>query len=84
MVQDKRRARRQPITHEAAISDSAGRLICSCTLHDISKTGGRLKLAAGPRELPSQFVLVLSRGGGVRRKCQQVWRDGDLVGVRFL
>jgi hypothetical protein len=84
MAQEKRKARRQAVTQGAVICDGKGHLIGGCSLSDVSKTGGRLKLAPGIGDLPSRFVLVLSRGGAVRRQCHAVWRDGDALGVRFV
>jgi hypothetical protein len=84
MVQEKRRARRQAIAQDAVICDSKGGLICGCTLSDVSKSGGRLRLPSPDPEIPSEFILILSRGGRVQRRCDTVWRDGDSLGVRFI
>jgi hypothetical protein len=49
---------------------------------DASASGAKIKLLAS-EELPVEFVLALSRDGKVRRKCQLVWQEGDMVGIRF-
>jgi hypothetical protein len=49
---------------------------------DLSDAGARLKL--DPKiQLPSEFILVLSRDGRLNRRCRSVWRDDDIVGVKF-
>jgi hypothetical protein len=53
-----------------------------CATADVSETGARLVLETD-WELPERFVLLLSRGGGTRRLCRKVWRDGLTVGVEF-
>jgi hypothetical protein len=54
-----------------------------CTMLDASATGAQLSVKT-TSELPNQFTLVLSKNGRVFRRCQVVWRNGDIVGVRFL
>lgn len=54
-----------------------------CTVHNVSVSGAKLRLN-GARDVPDEFTLILSRGGGVRRKCRVVWRSDREVGVRFV
>ena len=83
MATEKRKSRRMPIAHDAVICGRDGSVLCGCTMRDVSKTGGRLKLATD-RDLPAHFILILARGGKVRRECETIWRTGDELGVQFL
>jgi hypothetical protein len=50
---------------------------------DISDGGARLKV--DPRtELPAEFILVISRDGRFNRRARAIWRQDDMVGIRFL
>jgi PilZ domain len=53
------------------------------TMLDVSGSGARLRLN-DTAELPSEFTLMLSRDGKVRRRCHLVWRREDLVGIKFI
>ena len=53
-----------------------------CAIVDISNTGARLQLEEDC-ELPYRFLLLLTKGGEARRRCNLIWRDGLGVGVRF-
>jgi hypothetical protein len=50
---------------------------------DVSATGARLRFDR-TSELPDEFTLLLTKDGRVRRRCQIVWRNEDLVGIRFV
>lgn len=50
---------------------------------DVSATGARLVLRQAT-DVPETFVLVLSKGGGVRRQCELSWFSGATIGVRFI
>lgn len=54
-----------------------------CMMLDLSDAGARLKLDA-KTELPTEFILVLSRDGRLNRPCRIVWREEEMFGVRFL
>jgi hypothetical protein len=56
--------------------------IAPCRLRNISVTGALLELA-GETELPTSFLLSLSKNGEVVRRCNVVWRLSTAVGVRF-
>jgi hypothetical protein len=83
MAKDRRTATRRGVTWTALIIDSAGRPVCECTIVNVSSNGARLVLH-GPVELPSSFLLVLSKNGGVRRRCQVIRRESEAVGVKFV
>ena len=53
-----------------------------CAIVDVSNTGARLQLE-DDGELPEHFLLLLTKGGEARRRCNLIWRDGLVVGVRF-
>ena len=50
---------------------------------DVSATGAKLRPKL-PDAVPHEFVLVLSRDGGLRRHCMVAWRAGTTMGVRFV
>ena len=54
-----------------------------CLISDVSEHGARLVLE-NDDELPERFVLLLSTGGDVRRRCRVVWRNGLVAGIAFL
>jgi hypothetical protein len=82
MSGDKRKSRRKPIGADAFLYSFDGRRIGPCQIKDVSEGGAMLVHSSG-EELPSQFVLALSRNGQVRRHCQIVWQAVNHVGVRF-
>jgi PilZ domain len=79
---EQRRWRRQQIGAEAFLYTPEGRQIGRCEVRDVSEGGAMLALAV-PHELPTEFVLSLSRDAKVRRKCRLVWQATKHVGVRF-
>jgi PilZ domain-containing protein len=57
----------------------------SCFLLDASATGAKLELEGSAEVLQSkEFFLVLSSTGLAFRRCEMVWVDGSLVGVKFI
>jgi PilZ domain len=53
-----------------------------CAIADISEGG--VCLDVGALFVPEIFVLVLNPSGTVRRACWRMWRQGELVGARFV
>ena len=53
-----------------------------CMILDISKGGVRLEVGALP--VSKLFVLILTPNGEVRRACLTTWRNGPLLGARFV
>jgi PilZ domain len=57
----------------------------SCALLDVSSTGARLEIEGTTDVLQAkEFFLVLSSTGLAFRRCELVWIDGTIVGIRFL
>ena len=54
-----------------------------CSVLDISDIGARIELESD-EELPAQFILGFTESGAGRRICEVVWRNGLIVGVKFL
>jgi len=54
-----------------------------CMLSDIPDGGARAT-GLGEDALPDEFILLLSKDGSSRRRCRQVWRTADRVGIEFL
>jgi hypothetical protein len=79
-------ARRKPrasVEQVAWLAGDEGQLLGSCIMVDVSASGAKLQFPA-PIELPENFVLVLSKGGRVRRPCRLVWHSDGSAGVQFL
>jgi hypothetical protein len=53
-----------------------------CSLLNISDGGALLEVGNLP--VPKIFVLVMTPDGKVRRACLTVWRQGELLGARFV
>ena len=54
-----------------------------CTVLDISN-GGAMLVVHDVKAIPDTFLLLLSQGGGVRRKCKVVRRLIGEIGVQFV
>ena len=53
-----------------------------CTILDVSDTGTCLEV--GALVVPQLFGLAFTAGGEVLRICSLVWRQGEVVGARFV
>lgn len=53
-----------------------------CLVVDVGHKGVRLDVGALP--LAEMFGLAFTEGGEVLRVCSVVWRQGELVGARFV
>jgi PilZ domain len=57
----------------------------SCVMRDVSSTGARLEINGSTEVLQAkEFFLVLSSTGLAFRRCELVWLDGTIAGIRFL
>jgi len=57
----------------------------SCVLRDASSTGARIEINGSTDVLRAkEFFLVLSSTGLAFRRCELVWIDGTIAGIRFL
>lgn len=84
MSKDRRAAQRRGVTWRTLMIDaSSDRPIGECTIVNVSASGARLLLES-PDEAPASFVLVLSKNGRVRRRCELSWQEGANIGVRFV
>ena len=80
---ERRKSPRRAVRQPAIIINGDGSILGPCMMLDVSATGARLR----PKLLeavPHEFVLVLSRDGGLRRQCTVAWRAGTTMGVRFI
>jgi PilZ domain len=56
-----------------------------CELLDVSSTGARIEIEGTTEVLQAkEFFLVLSSTGLAFRRCELVWLDGTIAGIRFL
>ncbi|MBS0528272.1 MAG: hypothetical protein JSS22_02615 [Proteobacteria bacterium] len=53
-----------------------------CEVVDISQSG--VCLDVGTLFVPELFGVAFNPSGDVLRVCQRVWRDGPLIGARFV
>ena len=58
-------------------------MICLCTLADVSEGGTKL-MVEKPSIVPENFVLLLSTGARLHRKCKVRWRSETAIGVQFV
>jgi len=58
-----------------------GSCIVSCVILDLSEGGARIR-PLDTVDLPEEFVLELRDGEA--RRCEFVWREGEVIGVRFV
>jgi hypothetical protein len=57
----------------------------SCSMLDVSSTGARVEIEGTTSVLQAkEFFLVLSSTGLAFRRCELVWLDGTIAGIRFL
>jgi PilZ domain-containing protein len=80
----RRKNERRPVNLMAVIlAEGDGTAICQCTMADISQGGTKL-IVEQPSLIPESFVLVLSRGARIHRKCKVRWRSEIAIGVEFI
>lgn len=81
---DKRKGRRQALSHRAEIARiEDGERLADCLVLDISASGARLGLSS-VADIPKEFVLVLSKPGRVLRRCKVVRSAANEIGVTFV
>jgi hypothetical protein len=80
---EKRRAPRVKAFMAGKIIFNNGASVLDCTVRDISSGGARLQVGQ-PVRTPSEFVLEVAMGDGLRRmSCAITWRRKTDVGVAF-
>ena len=80
---ERRKSPRRAVRQPAIIVKDDGSVLGPCMMLDVSATGAKLRPKL-PDAVPHEFVLVLSRDGGLRRHCMVAWRAGTTMGVRFV
>lgn len=87
---ERRFARRKAAATNALITSPDMNVPISCIVRDVSTTGARIELVVTPEnllggraKLPGSFTLNL-RLDRMDVDCAIVWRNGPLVGVRFV
>ncbi len=78
--EDRRGSQRRRLIRRGNVIFRNGNCTMSCQILDISEGGARIR-PLDTAYLPEEFILKL-RDGEVRR-CELVWREGDVIGVRF-
>jgi len=82
MARERRKSKRRTIGYGASVVSFDGVLKRDCVIADISASGARLRIET-PKELPEEFVLLLSARGEAKRRCKITWRRAQEIGVRF-
>jgi hypothetical protein len=82
MSPERRRGSRRSVRQPAIIIKFDGVIVGKCVMADVSATGAKL-LSKVSSAIPHEFLLILSRDGGLRRQCLVVWRSETAIGVRF-
>jgi hypothetical protein len=78
-----RRHKRYNVGHGARIALADGQTLGGCHILDISARGARLHVSS-VEEVPTDFVLLLSHDGSLKRQCLVAWRKEHTVGVEFV
>jgi PilZ domain len=78
---ESRSQRRIPTSTEAWIEGANGKHI-RCTLANVTLVGAQLQLEQHAL-VPSRFFVILGRDGKKKLDCQLVWRQAELLGIRF-
>jgi hypothetical protein len=83
MGQEQRAKVRRSVRQGARLAALDGVALGTCVMVDVSAGGARLLLQTSD-PLPSQFLLLLSRNGNLRRLCTVAWQTGAKAGVEFV
>jgi len=83
MPAEQRKWPRKVVPADGCLYGLGGELIGPCRLVDVSAGGAKLQYSSH-NELPTEFFLLLSRNGQVRRRCRSIWREQDHIGVSFV
>lgn len=78
---ERRRSPRERVLKQGTIIHSGGRSTMECIILDQSQAGALLR----PSDImfcPQEFTLKPKLGPS--RNCEAIWRDGSVLGVRFL
>jgi hypothetical protein len=81
---EQRKSQRRAMRRAAAVIFSPRTRPVPCVIWDMSEGGGRLAIAHPTAELPTKFVLLLTKDATVRRSCEVVWTDSRFAGVKFV
>ena len=83
MSTHRRASPRRNTQQPGLICNSDGSIVSSCVMTDVSATGAKLILDGAP-EVPDEFVLLLSKGGKVHRRCKVIRRFETGIAVKFV
>jgi hypothetical protein len=78
MAKENRRNVRRTLQHKIAILNSDGSILTSCTMTDVSALGAKITTQV-KTEIPDEFVLLLAKGGKVRRQMQSRMAKGERI-----
>lgn len=87
---ERRFARRKAVATNGQIVSADMNTPVTCIVRDVSTTGARIELVAGPdnvlggrAKLPSNFTLQM-RLDRMEVDCAIAWRNGPFIGVRYV
>lgn len=79
----KKRDARKSLSQPGWITLDGGFAARRCVVRDLSASGAKVGVE-NVHALPVTFQLAFSRDARAGRTCQVVWREGKLVGVKFV
>lgn len=74
--------RRRTRLRSGKVVDAGGLFVTECLVHDLSQTGGRLRLPADVA-LPT-YIHVFDDQSGLLHRAEVLWRKKGEAGVRFV
>jgi hypothetical protein len=74
--------RRRTRLRSGKVVDAHGRFVTECLVHDLSGTGGRLRLP--PTVVLPSFIQIYDDQSGVLHRAEVLWRKGSDAGVQFV
>ena len=77
-----RRHNRIVLRRPAFIFTEPGAPWIECVVVDVSESG--LCINVGALVVPEMFGVAFTSNGSIRRVCARAWRNGELIGARFL
>ena len=83
MARENRKSPRRKIYQFAIVLGGDDRPLRRALVRNVSATGANIGMESAS-DVPDEFILILTRGGDVRRRCRIVWRSEKALGVRFL
>jgi len=82
-MKEARKSRRRIFRRSAMILNIDKTILGPCSMLDVSATGAKIKLQMED-QVPDEFILLLSKGGKVSRRCKVSRKEGAIIAVQFV